>query len=78
MGDTQPRTRRTRRAHREAGSSAAAAAPRRRVSVLGVLGEVLITAGVVALLYVSWQMWIGDWIIGAEKHRRPVPSRRAG
>ena len=66
MGDTQPRTRRV---HREAGSSAAAAAPRRRVSILGVLGEVLITAGVIALLYVSWQMWIGDWIIGAEKHK---------
>ncbi|MBN9215125.1 MAG: class E sortase [Microbacterium sp. SCN 70-200] len=42
--------------------------PRRRTSVIGVLGEVLITLGVVALLYVSWQMWIGDAIIGAEKH----------
>jgi sortase A len=31
-----------------------------------VLGEVLITIGVVVLLYVSWQMWIGDWIIGAQ------------
>lgn len=30
----------------------------------------LITVGVVALLYVSWQMWIGDWIIGAEKHKQ--------
>ena len=43
--------------------------PRRRASVLGVLGEILITFGVVALLYVSWQMWIGDWIIGSEKHQ---------
>lgn len=32
-----------------------------------MLGELLITAGVVALLYVSWQMWIGDWIIGSQK-----------
>ncbi len=46
-----------------------AAPPRRRASVVGVLGEILITAGVVALLYVSWQMWIGDWIIGSEKHQ---------
>lgn len=39
---------------------------RRRVTVTGVLGELLITAGVVILLYVSWQMWIGDWILGAQ------------
>jgi len=31
-----------------------------------VLGELLITLGVVALLFVAWQLWIGDWIIGAE------------
>ena len=42
--------------------------PRRRASFLGVLGELLITAGVVALLYVAWQMWIGDMIIGSQKH----------
>jgi len=42
--------------------------PRRRASALGVIGELLITIGVLALLYVSWQMWIGDMIIGAQKH----------
>lgn len=41
---------------------------RRRASVAGVLGEVLITAGVVVLLYVSWQLWVGDWIMGAQKN----------
>lgn len=46
-----------------------AARPRRRASFVGVLGEILITVGVVALLYVAWQMWIGDWIIGNEKHQ---------
>ncbi|MFT4307424.1 MAG: class E sortase [Microbacterium sp.] len=40
---------------------------RRRTSVVGVLGEILITLGVVALLYVSWQLWIGDLIYGAER-----------
>lgn len=40
-------------------------------TVTGVLGEVLITVGVVVLLYVVWQMWVGDMIIGAE-------SRKAG
>jgi sortase A len=34
--------------------------------VLSVIGEILVTLGVVALLYVSWQLWIGDFIIGSE------------
>ena len=41
---------------------------RRRVSVIGVLGELLITVGVVALLFVAWQLWIGDAIAGAQEH----------
>lgn len=32
-----------------------------------MLGELLITAGVVTLLYVGWQLWIGDIIYGAER-----------
>ncbi len=39
---------------------------RRRVSIAGVLGEVLVTVGVIVLLYVGWQLWFGDWIIGAQ------------
>ncbi len=50
------------------GDSPTAARPRRRVSVVGVLGELLITVGVIALLFVVWQMWIGDMIIGGQKH----------
>jgi sortase A len=41
---------------------------RRRVSVFGVLGELLITAGVLTLLYVGWQLWIGDLIYGAQRN----------
>lgn len=37
-----------------------------RPSFAGVLGELLITLGVVALLYVAWQFWIGDMIYGAQ------------
>jgi sortase A len=37
------------------------------VTVLGVIGELLITVGVVTLLYVSWQLWIGDIIGAAQK-----------
>lgn len=40
--------------------------PKRGATFIGVLGELLITAGVVALLFVVWQLWIGDVIIGAQ------------
>ncbi len=43
------------------------ARPRRRASALGIAGEVLITVGVVALLYVVWQLWLGDVIIGSQQ-----------
>jgi len=38
---------------------------RRRVTVVGVLGEVLITAGVFVLLFLGWQLWLNDIIEGA-------------
>ena len=41
--------------------------PRRRASVIGILGEILITLGVVTLLFVAWQLWLGDVIYGAER-----------
>ncbi|WP_119697344.1 class E sortase [Microbacterium halotolerans] len=44
--------------------------PRRRVSVIGVIGELFITAGVVLLLFVAWQLWIGDMIYGAERNQQ--------
>jgi len=56
----------SRRAHRT--PAARTSAPRRRASFLGVVAEIMMTAGVIALLYVAWQMWIGDWIIGSQKH----------
>lgn len=37
------------------------------MSVVGVVGELLITFGIVALLYVAWQLWIGDVIYGVER-----------
>ena len=36
--------------------------PRRPVSVVGVLGELLITAGVIVLLFLGWQLWFNDII----------------
>ncbi len=38
--------------------------PRHRVSVVGILGELLITAGVVVLLFIGWQVWLGNLISG--------------
>ncbi len=59
--------------HGHAASTPAGAAarppakPRRRVSVVGVFGEILITLGVVTLLFVAWQLWIGDIIIADQR-----------
>lgn len=44
------------------------ARPRQKTSFVGVLGEVLITAGVLVLLYVVWQLWVGDWIFAAQRN----------
>lgn len=41
--------------------------PRRRISVIGVIGELLVTAGLITLLYVVWQLWVGDLIYGAQR-----------
>lgn len=41
---------------------------RSRATLVSVLGELLLTAGVVVLLFVAWQMWIGDIIISAQKN----------
>ena len=41
-------------------------AKRRRVSVVGVFGELLITAGVFVLLFLGWQLWFNDLIVDNE------------
>ncbi|MEO6116360.1 MAG: class E sortase [Pseudolysinimonas sp.] len=46
--------------------------PRRRVSVVGVLGELLITAGVLVLLFLGWQQWLGDIIVGNQLYGQSV------
>jgi len=40
------------------------------VTFVGVIGELFITAGVVLLLFVAWQLWIGDMIYGAERNEQ--------
>ena len=44
-----------------------ASGPRRhRTSIIGVLGELLITAGVIVLAFLGWQVWLGDIIVGGQ------------
>ncbi|MFT4028541.1 MAG: class E sortase [Protaetiibacter sp.] len=39
---------------------------RRRVSVVGVIGELLITTGAIVLLFIAWQLWISEYLVGNE------------
>jgi sortase A len=49
------------------GAPGGVAAKRRRTSVVGVLGEIFISAGVVILLYLGWELWLNDLIFGASQ-----------
>ncbi|MET0589938.1 MAG: class E sortase [Naasia sp.] len=40
---------------------------RRRISPIGVLGELLVTAGVLVLLFLGWQLWWNDWILAGSQ-----------
>ncbi|MEO5535000.1 MAG: class E sortase [Pseudolysinimonas sp.] len=39
---------------------------KRRLSVVGILGELLITGGVLVLAFLGWQIWLGDLIMGTQ------------
>lgn len=42
--------------------------PRHRVSVVSVFGELLVTGGVLVLLYAGWQLWAFDLIYGVRNN----------
>lgn len=50
--------------------------PRRRVTVVGVLGELLITAGIVVLAFLGYQVWLGDAIVGGQLNREALEQGR--
>ncbi|MFC4243994.1 class E sortase [Gryllotalpicola reticulitermitis] len=52
---------------REEQRSARARGPRRRVSFIGVFGEVLITAGVMVLLFIAWQNVFNSWYLNGKQ-----------
>jgi len=43
---------------------------RRRMSVVGVIGEILVTAGVFVLLFLGWQLWLQDIIVGNQQQHQ--------
>src|ERR1700704_4963295 len=40
---------------------------RRRPSVLGVIGELLITAGVLVLVFLGWQVWWNSLVLAGQQ-----------
>jgi Sortase (surface protein transpeptidase) len=41
---------------------------RRRVSIIGVAGELLVTAGLLVFLFLGWQLWLNDVIVGEQQN----------
>jgi sortase A len=63
MSELQPEGRRRAR-ERDAAESRK---PRHRVSIVGVFGELLLTAGVLILLFLGWQLWWNDAIMAGQQ-----------
>jgi sortase A len=40
---------------------------RQRFRLLGVLGELIVTAGVLVLLFLGWQLWFNELVMGAQQ-----------
>jgi sortase A len=51
-----------------AGRAAARRKRRRRTSVFTVLGELFLTGAVLVLLFLGWQNWLNDIIVGIQQH----------
>ena len=47
-----------------------------RLSVIGVLGELLITAGVFIFLFLGWQLWLNDLVVGGEQREDAIALSR--
>lgn len=44
--------------------------PPPRVTFLGVVGDLLITAGVLVLLFIAWQQWFNDLVVAKQHEER--------
>ena len=56
--------------------SARSRRPRRRISVVGVLGELFLTAGVLVLAFLGWELWLQDIIVGSQLHTEAVQQSK--
>jgi sortase A len=52
---------------RHESDAAQVAKPRPRVSIVGVLGELLITGGVIVLLFIAWQNVFNSWFLSGQQ-----------
>ncbi len=43
-----------------------------RVSIVGVLGEIFITAGAIVLLFLGWQVWLDPLVVGNRQNAEAV------
>jgi sortase A len=73
--DADPTTRADLRRARRGGGRAArgrgtSGRKRPRITVLGVLGDLLITAGVLVLLFIAWQQWFNDLVVAKQHEER--------
>lgn len=41
----------------------------RRVSLSGVVGELILTAGILVLLFIGWQQWFNDLVVGSQQQQ---------
>ena len=51
--------------------------PRRRLTFFGVLGEILMTAGALVLLYLGWQLWWNDAVIANQQTSEAAELRES-
>jgi sortase A len=52
-------------------------ASRSRLTIINVIGELLITAGVLILLFLAWQLWINNALVGASAQRAAVQDSQS-
>jgi sortase A len=53
-------------------SARAARRPSPGLAIIGVLGELFLTAGVLVLLFLGWQLWLNDIVVGNEQRDAAV------
>ena len=49
---------------------------RARISTVGVIGELLVTAGVLVFLFLGWQLWLNDIMVGSAQQNDAIAFSR--